>query len=162
MKIHIKILAIFFLLLSGCSKVTNETPYFVDYNIHFNILIPPFHTGNMNIKGDKSFEIIYVSPGDTTNKFKALNNTVVGNITDSEMLKLIELCKLADVYKVKFLKDKNGMVILNLDDFVFVLDIKDKDGKTNKLSFSDGYIPEEACNLENYSLTLMNKYYKWR
>ena len=162
MKISIKILAIFFLLLAGCSKDSNETPYFEDFNIHFDILVPPFYTGNMNIKSDNSFKITYISQGDSLYGFKAVNDSVIGSITDLEMTKLIELCKLADVYKVDFSNTGGGTTCYSQDSFLCEIEINGTSVRTNKLSFSEGNIPKESSDLQDYTLTLMNRYYKWR
>lgn len=159
---HFRILLICTFFFSSCSTNGVETPYFEVYKIHFEIMIPPFFTGDMNIKGDKSFIITYVSPGDTVDKIRAINDTVVGKISDLEMLKLVELCKLADVYKINF-TDRSGVpTISNINDFPFEIEISNIYGRTNKLSFSSGIIPKESNDLQTYSLTLMDTYYKWR
>ena len=162
MKNHIKLLVICIVFVSACSNNRFENPYFDEYKMQFRILIPPFFTGNMNIKNDKSFIITYVSPGDTINKSKAVNDTVVGKISDLEMTKLVELCKRADVYNVNFLSNAKGVTLYIINDYLFEINIKDKNGRTNKLSYSSGNIPKESADLQNYSEALMNTYYKWR
>jgi len=159
---HIKLLVICIFFVSACSKNRFETTYFDEYKIQFSILIPPFYNGNMNIRSDKSFKITYFSKGDSLYGFKAVNDSVIGRITDLEMTKLVELCKLADVYNVNFLSNTKGPIPINIDDFPFEINIKDKNGRTNKLSFSSGIIPKESADLQDYSETLMNTYYKWR
>jgi len=162
MKNHFKILVICIFIFSSCSKSNFETSYFDEYKIHFSILIPPFYTGDMNIKSDKSFKITFFSQGDSLYGFKAVCDSVIGRITDLEMTKLVELCKLADVYKVDFSNIGGGSTIDYQDDFPCEIEINGTSTRTNKLSFSEGNIPKESRDLENYTLTLMNMYYKWR
>jgi len=159
---HIKLLVICIFFVSACSKNRFETPYFDEYKIKFSILIPPFYNGNMNIRSDKSFKITYFSKGDSLYGFKAVNDSVIGRITDLEMTKLVELCKRADVYNVNFFSNAKGVTLYNMNDYLFEINIKDKNGKTNKLSYSIRNIPKESADLQNYSETLMNTYYKWR
>lgn len=162
MKNHFKILVICIFIFSSCSKSNIETSYFDEYKIHYTILIPPFYTGDMNIKSDKSFKITYFSRGDSLYGFKAVNDSVIGRITDLEMTKLVELCKLADVYKVDFSNTGGGATCYSIDSFLCEIEINGTSGRTNKLSFSEGNIPKESRDLQDYTLTLMNMYYKWR
>ena len=162
MRHQFKILVICIFIVSACSKNRIETPYFDEYKIQFSILIPPFGNGNMNIKSDKSFKITYFSKGDSLYGFKTVNDSVIGRITDLEMTKLIELCKLADVYKVDFSNKGGGVTWQHQDSFLCEIEINGTSARTNKLSFSEGNIPKESRDLQDYTLTLWNMYYKLR
>jgi len=149
MKNNFKILVICIFIFSSCSKSSIETSYFDEYKIHYTILIPPFYTGDMNIKSDKSFKITYFSRGDSIYGFKAVNDSVIGRITDLEMTKLVELCKLADVYKVDFSNKGGGPTVISIDSFLCEIEINGTNARTNKLSFSEGNIPKESRELQD-------------
>jgi hypothetical protein len=157
----IKIILLLSILLSGCKKENNEAPYFKEFHSQFCISAITFYKHDMLIKSNKEFRITIYSSGDSTYNIPAVNDTIYGMITTLQMDSLINFCKLADVYHVKFSNKahENDSVICEKDsDISYSIEITGEDGNQNFLSYTYCFIPREANDLQDYSNSLMMKY----
>jgi hypothetical protein len=157
----IKIFLLLFILLSGCKKEKNEVPYFSEFHSQFCMSAITFYKQDMLIKNNKEFRITIYSSGDSSFNMPVVNDTIYGMITNQQMDSLINFCKLADVYHVKFSNKvhENDSVICEKDsDFSYSIEITGEYENQNFLSYTYCFIPREAYDLQYYSNLLMMKY----
>jgi hypothetical protein len=161
LKVNLLVLCVLITLaITDCKKETKEMHYFDEFVFNLYMMVPSFPQENMEIQSNKSFQIISSSITDTALHFLAWHDTLRGKITDSEMAKLINYCKMADVYNVKFSNKVNdSMTCYEVVDFVYSINIKDSiNNGSNFLSYTYCFIPKAAIDLKKYADTLLIKY----
>jgi hypothetical protein len=146
-------------LFTDCKKDIIEPPYFDEFCFHYEAMVSPFPHKDMQIKSDRSFQIILSSLEDTLFNFQAMHDTIDGVITGEEMDKLIGYCKLADVYTVEFTNTLDDSLICEvITDFIYSITIKGNNNQSNILSYTYCYIPRESYYLLDYAASLLSLY----
>ena len=162
MKKFLLILISFLFFVTGCKKDDSlDSPYFKEFELNLLIMSPPFPEVNMKINNDRSYTISSFSKGDSIYGFKPYNDTIIGVISKSEIDTLIIKSRNADAYNVKFTNTLNDSIDCNsVVAFIYTIKLSDNQNRSNILSYTYCYIPDEAYDLKNYANYLMNKYLK--